>query len=659
MVLSESASYEDAVSKYAWMQFTGSRGREVTQRSHKRMIRSGDTFGILPLRNGGRYTLIFPDMPHVDFPLDKATGLFFIERSSKLRKPPAVVKREPGSTTRVAGVKQLERKVNRTLFDAARFKPKSVKSEAVYGVDFANYQWRMVPNNDYPVKTSKGIYKMYRNDMIGVRFLRQGKGGIVVNTDGLFLKVDDAQFDLIVHDTNILPLNDWPVGTVDVETLKQYRRMVRRARNREGREAEEAERLGREAAVLERKQQRKELAKAATTKARERSAEMRELRRKVRSGEMEAPKGPERTIYADDPALRDRRRGPKVIEHEDLDEALEESIDIEHDLDEQRLEDILQRSPFAGDVFSLEDTVSSLFGGDDSADNDVDPELDLSDIDEPEDDEEEEAPPSKVRKKGKAPKTSAAKGDADDSEEAPEEDSDDIEDEDDSDADDSDEETDNEEEDDSDAEEDADDSDSESDDEEGDDDSDSEDDGDDDSVADDDSDDGTTDEESDDDDGSSDADSSDDEEEDPDSDTSDAVDETESDDADDSDVAKAEKEAAETAKKIAATNKSTPDARADEAEEGDVVRFKADAKLQRDWVVLKVSSHNSSDNIVVYTLYDITNSPDEVRQVRVNRARKQNLFDYCEHVKDMAPKLFNRVYDMAEDYEVNKEPIAS
>ncbi|QYW05512.1 hypothetical protein pEaSNUABM25_00156 [Erwinia phage pEa_SNUABM_25] len=648
MVLSESASYEDAVSKYAWMQFTGSRGREVTQRSHKRMIRNGDTFGILPLRNGGRYTLIFPDMPHVDFPLDKTTGLLLIERSSKLRKPPAVVKREAGTTARVAGAKSLERKINRTLFDAPRFMPKSVKSEAVYGVDFANYQWRMVPGTEYPVKTTKGIYKMYRNDMIGVRFLRQGKGGIVINTEGLFLKVDDAQYDLIVHDTNILPLNDWPVGSVDVDTIKQYRRMVRRARHREGREQEEAERLGREASALERKQQRKELAQEARKKARERSAEMRDLRRKVRDGEIEAPTGPQRTIYSDDPGLNDRRRLPKVIEHENLDDAIEEHLDLEQDLDEQRLEDILQRSPFAGDVFSLEDTVSSMFGGDDSADNEVDSELDLSDIDEPDDDEEEVAPKSKVRKKGGSVKNSTKDDEPDDSEEANLDDDSELEEDDPEGGDvDPDDET---EEDDPDAEEDADDSDSESDDEDGDD---SSDDSDDDSdVESDDADDGGDDEEDT---------SGDDDEEDDDSadDTSDAVDETEADEDQDSDVAEAEKEAAETAKKIAATNKSTPDARADEAEEGDVLRFKADAKLQRDWVVLKVSTHNSSDNIVVYTLYDITNSPDEVRQVRVNRARKQNLFDYAEHVKDMAPKLFNRVYDMAEDYEVNKDPIAS
>jgi hypothetical protein len=86
-----------------------------------------------------------------------------------------------------------------------------------------------------------------------------------------------------------------------------------------------------------------------------------------------------------------------------------------------------------------------------------------------------------------------------------------------------------------------------------------------------------------------------------------------------------------------------------------VLRFKADAKLNRDWVIVRVSTHSTSDNIVIYTLYDITNSPDEVRQVRVNRARKQNLFDYAEHVKDMAPKLFNRVLDMAEDFPVNKD----
>lgn len=537
MVLSESASYDDAVSKYAWMKYKGPRGKEVSQRTHKRMIRDGDTFGILPLRNGGRYTLIFPDMPHVDFPLDKATGLFLIERASKLRKVPDVVKRE--SRTKVAGAQTLARRVNRVTFDAARYQPKSVKSEATNGVDLANYQWRMVPNNDYPVKTSKGPYKFYKNDMIGVRFLRQGKGGVVINTEGMYLKVDDAQYDLLVHDTNILPIADWPQGIVDVDTIKKFRKVVRRTRRRSQEEQEEAARLARNAAVLEQKQQRKELQKEARKKAQERSAEMRDLRNKVKSGEIEAPKAQVRTVYEDQPDLN-RRGKARAIEHEELEEELQEDIDFQLDLDEQKLEDVLGRSPFSGDMFNIEDTIGSLFGGDDSEDLEA-PELDLSDIDEPEEDEED-TPPPKVRAKGKKP--------------APEP-------------------------------------------------------------------------------------------------------EEDSDEEQDSDVAAAEKEANATAKKIAAENKSTPENRATDAEEGDVLRFKADTKLQRDWLILNVSTHNASDNIVVYTVYDITNSPEEVRKIRINRARKQNLFDYAEHVKDMAPKLFNRVLDMAEDFPVNKDPIAS
>lgn len=650
MVLSESASYDDAVSKYAWMKYTGSRGKEVSQRTHKRMIREGDTFGILPLRNGGRYTLIFPDMPHVDFPLDKATGLFLIERSSKLRKVPDVVNRD--KRTKVAGAQTLQRQLARTQFDAARFSPKSVKSEAVYGVNFDNYQWRMVADVQYPVKTTKGITKLYKNDMIGVRYLRQGKGGIIVNTEGMYLKVDDAQFDLIVHDTNILPFNDWPKGELDVDTVKAYRRLVRRARRRSQEEQEEAARLAQNARVLEQKQQRKELQKQARKTQAERAAEMRDLRNKVKSGEIEAPQAEVRTVYADMP---ERAKRVRIIEHEDLDDAIEEDLDL--NFDEQKMEEVLTRSPFAGDVVNIEDTIGSLFGGDDSSDADVDPELDLSDIDEPEDDEEQTPPPPKVRKKAeKAAKPEAeddsseddADADAeDDSEEDTSEDEDTGEEEDAEDADSEeeedtsdDEDADAEEEDDADVEEDADDSDSDESDE-----SDEGDDSDAESVDDAEDDDGTDDSEA--------------EDEDADADTSDAVDETEADEDGDSDVAVAEREAAKTAKKIAAANESTPGKRADEAEEGDVLLFKADAKLRRDWLVLKVSTHTASDNIVIYTLYDITNSPDEVRQVRVNRARKQNLFDYAEHVKDMAPKLFNRVYDMAEDFPVNKDPIAS
>ena len=614
MILSVSASHEDAVTKYAWMKYKGSRGKEVSQRTHKRMIREGDTFGILPLRNGGRYTLIFADMPHVDFPLDKTTGLFLMERSTKLRKVPDVVQRE--SRTKTAGARTMQRQINRVQFDAARFAPKSVKSEAVDGVNFDNYQWRMVPSMEYPVKTSKGMLKLYKNDMIGVRFLRQGKGGIVINTEGMYVKVDDAQFDLIVHDTNILPFNDWPKGTVDVDTIKAYRKQVRRHRKRSQLEEEEAVRLSNNAKVLEQKQQRKELQKEARKKAQERSAEMRDLRNKVKSGEIEAPKADVRTVYAD--GIDKRGKRVKIIEHEELDDAIEE-VEVDLDFDEQKLEDVLSRSPFAGDMFNIEDSVGSLFGGDDSQDHE-EPALDLSDIDEPEDDEEDVAP-SKVRaKKGKKPVEAPPEEEEESSDDEEEEETDEEEDPDDSDPD-------------------ADDSEDWDDESDGSDDE-SVDDADDDSEgADSEGEDGADDEE--------------------DADATDAVDEAGADEDQDSDVAAAEDEAKETAKKIAAANQSTPSARAEEAEEGDVLRFKADAKLNRDWLVVRVSTHNASDNIVIYTLYDITNSPDEVRQVRVNRARKQNLFDYAEHVKDMAPKLFNRVYDMTEDYPVNKDPIAS
>ncbi|QZE56012.1 hypothetical protein pEaSNUABM52_00154 [Erwinia phage pEp_SNUABM_52] len=626
MVLSESASYDDAVSKYAWLKFTGSRGKEVSQRTHKRMIREGDIFGILPLRNGSRYTLIFPDIPHIDFPLDMQTGKFLMDRSSKMRKTPEIVKNE--GRVKTAGAKTLSRLINRTNFDQARFQPKKVPNESVNGINFASYQWRMVPTNDYTVKTSKGIVKFHRNDMIGVRFKRQGKGGVLVNTDGLYLLVPDDEFDKFVADTNIIPYQEWPEGSVDAEAVIAYRKSAKKNRRRSEAEEREAIRLADRARILERKQQQKEISTAQRNANAAEEAELKEMRRKIRSGEIEAPKRDVNTIYQDSPELDKRRRNSRIIEHE----ALEEEEDLEHDLDEdfdhdidldveideneQRMGDIIGRSPFAGDTHNIEDTIGSLFGGDDTHDE-VDPEFDLSDMDEPEDDEEETPPPSKVRSKKAKP--AAVEHDAE--EEEPEE-----------------EESDDEEEDTSDSDPDVDNADDEESDAESDDDSGDEslDDSEDDDAGDD----------------SADEDSED-------ADASDAVDETGADEDGDSDVAAAEKEAAETAKKIAAENKSTPSQRAEEPEEGDVVKFRADVKLNRDWLIVKVSTHEKSDNIVTYTVYDITNSPDEVRQVRINRARKQNLFDYAEHVKDMAPKLFNKVYDIVEDYPVNKDPIAS
>jgi len=620
-----SATYDDAVNKYAWYTFDGPRGREVTQRSHKRMIKNGDVFGLIASRTGSRFTLIFPDMPHIDFPIDKAAANFFIDRSKKMRSAPNVVKRE--GRTKSAGAVTMERQLARRQIDNPRFAPRKTPVESAHGIDFSNYQWRIIEQPNYKIKHSKGIDQFIQNDVIGVRFLRESKGGIIINQDGMYLKVPTEEYDRVVADSKVLAFPDWPTGTLTAEEVLSYRKQLRRLKQTTAVEkaaaARLAQRADRIAVQLEQREVRRQQRQATSAEEKR----MAELRAKVRNGEMEAP-GPKPVEDLHPVFKAEIRRGVRRVLREERmldDEELDLNEILRNDMthEEDAMSDVLVTNPFGADSMGIEDSIAKLFGRDDDVDDSVDDDgaFDLSAIDEPEDDEEEPQPKAKVRKKG-TPPVAAAPDATEDDDDNPD-----------------------------DQEDDEDNQDDESDTEEDDADADAEDEAD--VEADEDQDDESTDD--------SDADETDEEDEDvddSDADASAAVDESDDEDAD-PDVAAADDEASKTPQDYAKQNSNPVGSKAREAEEGDIVRFNADAKLKRDWVVLRVSTHNSSDNIVIYTVFDITNSPDEVRQVRVNRARKQNLFDYCTHVKDMTPKLFNRVYDMAEDYPVNKEPIAS
>lgn len=622
---SVSATYDDAVNKYAWYTFDGPRGREVTQRSHKRMIKNGDVFGLVASKTGSRYTLIFPDMPHIDFPVDKASANFLIDRSKKMRKTPDNLVQRQGRE-KAAGVVTMERQLARRQFDTPRYAPRKTPVESAHGVDFSNYQWRII-EQPYKIKHSKGTEQFVQNDVVGVRFLRESKGGIVINQEGMYLKVPTDEYDRFVADSKVLAFPDWPTGTLTAEEVKSYRRELRRSKQASAVEKAAAARLARRADRIALQLEQRELRRADRKARQEEELRMADMRQKVRSGEMAAP-GPKPVEDLHPVFKADIRRGVRRILREERmleDDELElnEVLRDDESPEQEEMSNVLVTNPFGADSLSIEETIGKLFGRDEEQDDSVDNDdgaFDLSDIDEPEDDEEPPAPKSKVRKKGTPPV--AAAPDATEEDDDNPDDQEDDEDNQDEESDEDFEEDGDEDADDADAD-DSDESDTESDEEQ--------------------------DEEAD----------SDDEADDSDSDASDAVDESDSSDEEDPDVAAADDEASRTPQDYAKQNANPVGSKASEAEEGDIVKFKADAKLNRDWVILRVSTHSTSDNIVVYTVFDITNSPDEVRQVRINRARKQNLFDYCEHVKDMTPKLFNRVFDMAEEYPVNKEPIAS
>lgn len=662
-MLSQSATYDEAVSEYNWFKYTGQRGKEVSERTHKRMIREGDIFGVKSLKSGSRFTLIFPDMPHINFPLDKKNGNQLLERATKLRKLPDIVQRDGRAKAR--GVKTTERQLQRKNFDNARFAPRTVPNEYKNGIDFSNYQWRIVPEMSLTITHTKGKEILKKNEMIGMRYIRDAKGGVIINEKGMYLKLTPENYDKVVTETLVMPIQDWPNGSLSDADVKAYRADSKKMKHRTQVEMREAARLEQRAEKLAKEVSARDAKRAQKENSRAEQERYDEMKEKIKRGEMEAPSAKPRTFDTEEnaiPTVRLRNQIKSILAEEELEEDLDEVLDMDVVEEEQAeeddmfapLEDILSARPFASDNMGIDSVIGSMFGDGDDSDS-VESDFDLSDVEEEPEDEEEEAPPSKVKKKSKVakPTPEEAEEDSEDDTESEDDSEDDAElednseetDDEDSEEEDDSEETDDEETDEEDPEE-EDDSEEETDEE---DDTDSEEETDEDPDAEE-----TDDEEEEDPDA---------DEEDPDAEEADSedeeadIDETDADEVDE-DVLNAEQEAAELAKKQATENKGTPEKLAN-PEAGDIVVFKADEKLKREWVVLREAPHKSSDSIIVYTLYDITNSPDEVRQVRINKARKQSLFDIAEHVKDMKPTLFARVYDMSEEFEVNKEPIVS
>lgn len=638
-VNSISATKEEAKA-FSWYSFTGTKTEEVMQRTHKRKIAKGQVFGLRPAK-GDKFYLIFPDMVHVDFPIETKLGNSLVKRSTKLRKAPKLSDSKDGAKAK--GIKSAMRQIMKSQFDSPRFMPKNVKNEKESGYNFSSYQWRQVVAIKVKVNHSKGQEYLHRFDKIGMRFLKESRGGIIIRPDGLRIMVSTEEYDRLVQETPVLPIKEWPNGILTKEDVLSFKRNQITKAKLDSQEMREARRLEQLALKNERAQTARELRQQAKAKLAEERAELEELKRRVKENPVTAA---ERT---EEDKMRDHRLS---VQGEDDDAFFEES-EFEEDLDDAELdfsyapeedsdfdlEDIFSKRQFSSDAVGIEDTFSSLFGDADEVSPEVDPDFDMTGLDE-DDDEEEEKP----KGKSKIVKRKKEKADVDaDEEEAENKDVD----------------SDEEEE----AEDDEDDHADLDDDMDDDGDIDGED------LGDEDEEDDTGDDASDDEDEEEDEEAE--PEDDADSDTDEAeaegdeddseadtetLDEAENeDDEEDEDVAKAEQEAAKLAKKYAAANKKTP-SKAGDPEEGDVLHFKSDSQ-RRDWLLVKVSNHSASANIVIYTVYDLRNSPDEVRQIRINKGRGQSLFDVALHVKDMKPQLFNRVYDLVEFFDVNKDPI--
>lgn len=635
MLISISATREQAVDEYIWMEFDGTRGKEVSQRTHKRKITKGTVFGIKSLRSGSRFTVIFPDLVHINFALDKATGEYLIERSKKVKVPEL----EDRASRKTAGVKSSRRQELRRDFSNPRFSPKGVLPEAKNGINFENYQWRIVPEQ-MQVLHSKGREVFLKGELIGVRFERSSRGGVIVNRDGMLLRVDTDVYDTVVTETDLLPIQEWPNGFVDPESMKDYKRNRTQAARNAIQNTSEAMRLQRKADALEQELRQKQDREERKEVARAEQRKYDEIRAKIKSGEMQAPERellPTLPEHISRDKTRMNERTLRQIE-DDNEELIEDLIDFNardpelvlttdddstESPSEYDLENILAVRPLSAPVFEVEETFASIFNpkSEEEQDEEADNPFSLEGLDDGEDDDEDSD---------------------DDSDGGSESDSD------------------------SDGE-DGETEDDESDDSESDDDPAEDDDGDGDP---DDEDESPTDDISD---GDEDADGTENEE---DSEPGSTGDEesgegsgggSNSEDAGDADAGSdqdqkvdglSDEEAAKVAKKYAAANSNLPGS-SKEPEEGDVLIFNNDKKMKREFVILNVSSHKKSAKLVTYRLYNLTDAPDTINIVTVNKARGQTILDQASHVKDMKPGVFNRIYDMTEDMKISNEAIMS
>lgn len=591
---------KDQAKDFSWFSFNGARAVEVSQRTHKRKIEKGQKFGLRPAR-GNKYYLIFPDMVHVDFPIEAKLGASLMTKSAKLRKVPEL--KDSKDTVRVRGIKSTMRTLMKTQFDSPRFSPRGVKSEKENGYDYSNYQWRQVVDQTLVVKHSKGQELLRKYDSIGMRFLKETRGGILIRPDGLRLIISTEEYDRLVKEIPILPIKEWPNGVLTLRTINAYKKSAAQSLKLAGQELQEAKRLERLALKAARERAAKELREA---KKREKEAEkeaLEELKRKLKEKDaaQDMPRSEDARLEDHRKALQGEDDDTDFFEsefEEDLDDSeLEFGYEADEGVEDMDLEDIFRKRQFSADSVGIEDTFKTLFGDADEVEGEADPDFDMSALEEDDDEDEEDHPSPKKVKRKKETKEADTEASDDLNDEA----SDDLDDDEDDDGD----------------------------------------------IDEDDLDEDAPEEEEEEDDSSEDEDFTEDDEVD--------VDETEAGEDEDADVVAAEEESQKTAKDYAKANKNTP-SKAGNPEEGDVLNFKSDTR-NRDWLIVKVSSHAASANIVVYTVYDLTTSPEEVRQVRINQGRGRSLFDIATHKKDMKPQLFNRVYDMVEMFDVNKDPI--
>jgi hypothetical protein len=612
-VKSYSTKFEN-LPKFKWYTYEGSI-RKLVARKHERDLLKGSVFGIKEIR-GDKFYIVFPQDYHIDFTVTKRIGQTIISKSKLKRVAPKIDNSTPeggraSKSVGIKGSKALIKTKEKSNWDATYFKPPGkVADELKSGIDLSNYQWRKIQDiYNLPKKNSTSIIHTFeKKSKAGFRYLRDSKGGKIVTVDGKVFSVRKEQFDIMLNISDVLPKNKWPEGTVTLGNMKQNldhenqekKNKILRIRESNKKKTEEARR---EKLRLE----RSERLKLAEEKKEER------LRLARRLAGIKKPIKLNISPKTNEELASMVTKGKRSKEDEDLlsEDDLQTSLDSLKDLDL--------------DASDLDEYDESDLEENDLEENDLE-ETDESDLEE----EEDLRPEDRTIDSNESGKLMDS---LDELVEQRHEETFNLNDgEDDPDFEESDEDPDEESDEDPDEE-------SDEDLEESDEDPDEE-----------------SDEDPDEDPEESDEESDEDPDEDPEeSDEGSVYDEAgeEIGDGDeDADVKIADREL----KKV---NKNPDNPAGYVAEEGDVLEFKSDSTLKREFLLLDIYPLHSNNNITLYKVYDITNKPDEFHTVRIPKSTRNKIENMVKFIRKLNPKEYSKFFTGVEYMDRSKNPINS
>lgn len=257
MLISISAKADDP-NDVDWYQFTGKKSIDVTQGSSVKLDPES-AFGLRMLRNGKDYYLCLIEKPSqkIKIPKTRVTAILKNSISRTYKQAEKLKRKESSSRAGVGG-----RQSAATPFDHPRFRPKqspSPKDEKKNGVDPKDYQWRVYKGTK-PLQfkeNAKRAIELDRNEIIGLRFEREARGGFFVTPEGLYRRIPTKLYDTIVSVTDILPKNKWSTRLITPDMIKEANKTDTELAMEEARQRKQREKQEREERKLQQERERK------------------------------------------------------------------------------------------------------------------------------------------------------------------------------------------------------------------------------------------------------------------------------------------------------------------------------------------------------------------------------------------------------------------